>query len=506
MQQSGINMFKGLWWTETLSNRFSPRYNFSYVASFNGNKVIVNNHHINPTSYGNYKFWSQAHMVDLVTMEKSAVPYGCLLAQDYVINCTSKGNDDYFEWSSLEVMDKKLKVLHKIERKNKVPPPENDGWGYIKHFELIKVFVNEKPGENTIILVNYHLSVREKAAEEVKMTVEVYDLKSGKLISERKVDAKEVIGYCGNDIVVVHNDRVSLLDLNSKNEMTLSSDANRACYYISDGEIAIREKSKVKIFSFSARKEIHEIDLGPILKQISPYGPIRALAFDKTKLVVTYELNSSAVHFVVNAATGKLITTLFSPGDRISSYAEPKIHLAPNGKIVTDAFNLTVYDFVHPYANPELSIPVAFLSADKIQQTTIKASELGKYATEKLNTPFEKLKIRTLYQSHAAGRVTLIYPNSDNEWGSDGVGHNAIFLGYEPDEQKRSAWQLTLNDVKQVAQCEFLENINSYHESDFGYERAKQAVLVYEKFNSKKHQWEFCAPCVDADRVELVKS
>lgn len=115
-------------------------------------------------------------MVDLVTMEKSDVPYGCLLAQDYVINCTSKGNDDYFEWSSLEVMDKKLKVLHKIgesrclaheistencpnepnlERKNKVPPPENDGWGYIKHFELIKVFVNEKPGENTIILVNY---------------------------------------------------------------------------------------------------------------------------------------------------------------------------------------------------------------------------------------------------------------------------------------------------------------------------------------------------------------
>jgi hypothetical protein len=65
---------------------------------------------------------------------------------------------------------------------------------------------------------------------------------------------------------------------------------------------------------------------------------------------------------------------------------------------------------------------------------------------------------------NVAGRVTLIYPNSDNEWGSDGVGRNAIFLGYEPDEQKRSAWQLTLNDVKQVAQCEFLENINSYHE------------------------------------------
>jgi hypothetical protein len=177
---------------------------------------------------------------------------------------------------------------------------------------------------------------------------------------------------------------VSLLDLNSKNEMTLSSDANRACYYISDGEviliartqynnvfilpifsvtqIAIREKSKVKIFSLSARKEIHEIDLGPILKQISPYGPvrfvlklnfkinffvpvqIRALAFDKTKLVVTYELNSSAVHFVVNAATGKLITTLFSPGDRISSYAEPKIHLAPNGKIVTDALYAILFD------------------------------------------------------------------------------------------------------------------------------------------------------------------
>lgn len=98
------------------------------------------------------------------------------------------------------------------------------------------------------------------------------------------------------------------------------------------------------------------------MKQISPYGPvrfvlklnfkinffvpvqIRALAFDKTKLVVTYELNSSAVHFVVNAATGKLITTLFSPGDRISSYAEPKIHLAPNGKIITDALYAILFD------------------------------------------------------------------------------------------------------------------------------------------------------------------
>jgi hypothetical protein len=28
------------------------------------------------------------------------------------------------------------------------------------------------------------------------MTVEVYDLKSGKLISERQVEAKEIIGYC----------------------------------------------------------------------------------------------------------------------------------------------------------------------------------------------------------------------------------------------------------------------------------------------------------------------
>lgn len=35
------------------------------------------------------------------------------------------------------------------------------------------------------------------------MTVEVYDLKSGKLISERKVDAKEVIGYCVRSLYYV---------------------------------------------------------------------------------------------------------------------------------------------------------------------------------------------------------------------------------------------------------------------------------------------------------------
>jgi len=122
------------WWTETLSNRFTPKFGFAYYASFQDNKVLINNHHINPTlvnpfnysatmylqhfcsSYGNYKFWKGAHIVDLTTMKQSSAPYGSLFAHDYLVNCTSACDDDYFNWDTLEVINKKDKVESKISK------------------------------------------------------------------------------------------------------------------------------------------------------------------------------------------------------------------------------------------------------------------------------------------------------------------------------------------------------------------------------------------------------
>eukprot|EP00029_Vermamoeba_vermiformis_P008465 TRINITY_DN3970_c0_g1_i2.p1 TRINITY_DN3970_c0_g1~~TRINITY_DN3970_c0_g1_i2.p1 ORF type:complete len:458 (+),score=25.92 TRINITY_DN3970_c0_g1_i2:683-2056(+) len=449
-------------------------------------------------------------------MQKKEVPYGCFFAQDYIVKCTSQYRDEYFDWDSLEILDENFKLLHSIERKNKTPPRKMGKWGMIyPPEEIVHLYVNQLAGENSIILANV---CRNYNIDEVegKMIIEVYELATGNLTLEMTIEAKYILGYYGTTVIIVQQEQAIAFDLNTKEKMTLSSDYKNAVICIHNNKIGVTENLKIKFFSLSPFEELNELNVEPIFKELNlhihiaernRFAPpaIQAIAFDDSKLIINCALfnsngtSNSIAHFVLYMASGALINSMHNTYDGAFRATErsqgvlPRIHLAPGGKIITDSHNLTVYDFTHPNADPEIKVPVIYIKNDTAQKTNVKLMELSKFATERLNVHFDQLKIRSLNikRGNKQFRVTMIYGNVSSDSRNDIFAE--AFKNWEPDQLRRSAWLLTSNPNPNS----FCEDKLQSSEEMFQVGKIQEAVLVFEQFKPKNDRWEFCEPMVE---------
>ena len=115
---------------------------------------------------------------------------------------------------------------------------------------------------------------------------------------------------------------------------------------------------------------------------------------------------------VYDIQSGALIQTIYNTTDIMGVFIN--VHLAPNGKIVTDCKyvdiakcvtqiitkfcrNLTVYDASSPMLHNELPVYFAESGSAKFTLCSVKLANLSKFAEEKLGCPFSSIQHSTFF-------------------------------------------------------------------------------------------------------------
>jgi hypothetical protein len=498
------NLAKGVWWSEALSAHHYPRYDsFSYVASFEGNKVIYNNHHIHVTSYSDSKFFTAAYELDLDTMTGGEIPYGTVFANGFKLQTLSMDDYSDFDWKQYEIHDGT--TTRTVKRMVEPPPVEHYYWRRLRY----KLHVN-LDGSPTVLTTN---EMRHGSSTEPEVRfIEVVDLRTGEIIAQPEIAAISVIGFIGDAVIVHLPDGIFFVNIYTNERMPLDSPATVVeFHYCKESRILACGNSEgvIRFYKWPAFEFVSQIEIQSILvppnyesgRSMSDMFQLRSFGFDKSKLVASISVYAP-FYAVFDIRTGALIQTFFNTSDGHDSFGE--IHLAPNGKIVTDHANLAVYDFLSPATQTDIPVMFADSTSVQVTKTYVPALDLAKFAAKKLKVPLHTLQHCTFFAKDKEGneyRLTGIgsHGKDRNDWNTwhklDWKELPQYLEAWTGDNQVRNTFQITASDYPYPD-----EELGSF---DITWNRLRQVLLVYERYNKETDRWEFAEPLDREDIAPL---